>query len=628
MAWQDIARGVIGGVAGAAGDTQTKAEMDTLNQQARQRRSEQLQLQAAPLVQAINESKARLQMLIDPSGKVDAQGKPMAIPGKEKELDAALQQTAGYFGQIRTLMGDKEPSANPNWIQNASGHILRALHLPAAKGQGAKREAWEQTGNRMAYNTAVGAYQGNDAAQQEIESRVRLGQPRDKATADVLEEMDVKGGLEPKASAVGNWVMTPGKLKDGTHVTLWHNTKDNSFTDANGAAMTPEQMSGFTPDPKQTKAVSGGLVKSKQSPTGWAKTFVDPFNPSKIVGWTPITPSKYYQEVASTSVSTDPFGLTTTTKRTTAPVDQKETDLSKFMQLDESGNLPSGQTQPTAGQTVAPQAASPAVASQPVAKGPGAPSPAIGTKPGQRRTEKQKTGTAAIAGTKSQKLKQIAAQARSGSQLDASGHIPSTEKANSMLVSAANQLIDGMDISKLALPQKDRQAAAELAAKYGWRQGMFTPREMQQVSQSSNLINSLRNNKSVMSVFDEGTIKRAIISSAIYSRPEGGIRSNLAQVLINKGLNGKEVEFVEDMRNLIGRIQGLAQLTRGSGRPVEASVERMMAELPNVLLAKNQKEAQHAFDLIQDEINIAMKGGKTGGGKTSGGKNNDPLGVL
>lgn len=199
-----------------------------------------------------------------------------------------------------------------------------------------------------------------------------------------------------------------------------------------------------------------------------------------------------------------------------------------------------------------------------------------------------------------------------GKKLDENGNIPSNA-GNPNLVAAANELLHGKAQKDLKVPTKDLAAVDALARQYGYLgEGMWTPRESMQVNQSQQLLDSLRKDKDFLSVYDEGPLKRAAIATAIEKAKTSGIKANLERTLINMGLDEKDIKFIQSYQNLVGRIQGLALLTRGSGRPTEAAVNRMMQELPNVLTAQSKDEAQHAFDLIQNEIDIGMGGNKTG----------------
>jgi DNA-binding phage protein len=257
---------------------------------------------------------------------------------------------------------------------------------------------------------------------------------------------------------------------------------------------------------------------------------------------------------ARSSTTTDPFGITSTTNATTTPM---------------------GAPAPGGGQG-APQAA-------PVQ---GGARPRLAPRQGAPR--------------------QVAAAQPAG-QLDADGHIPAGV-ANPMLSEAANQLLDGMDIGKLNIPQRDKQAAAQLASKYGWAQGGFTPRELTQVKESQSLIADLSSDPKNLSVYSSNPIKRALVASLIRTPKESGFFDSAKSAIAAGTLAESDLKFIQNYRQLIGRIQGLAQLTRGSGRSAEAAVNRMIGELPDPTIVNSPELARNGFRLVQQEIDIALKG--------------------
>lgn len=121
-----------------------------------------------------------------------------------------------------------------------------------------------------------------------------------------------------------------------------------------------------------------------------------------------------------------------------------------------------------------------------------------------------------------------------------------------------------------------------------------------------------------MQIFEEGPIKRGLIADRIQGKPPSGPLGGAVEAMANSAvLSPLDVGFIQNYRQLIGRIQGLSQLTRGGTRVTEKSVERLIKELPDVLLA-NPKEAKDAFNLIQNEIDIALKKGTFSSGASGG----------
>lgn len=338
---------------------------------------------------------------------------------------------------------------------------------------------------------------------------------------------------------------------------------------------------GAQPVSSATNAIKGTMVKSKQSPTGYAQTWVDRSNPNKIVAWQPISPSRWYTGFTSSSTTVDPFGVSSTTSRVTNPAVTGDIDLTGITQMPpELGADPApGMPAPTASPQAAP--ASPVPQKQPAPR-------TTSTKKGASTTQPD-------------------AQA----QLDANGHIPEGT-ANPQLIQAANQLLDGMDLGKLQLPQRDKQAAAELASKYGWRQGAFTPRELSLVEESRSLIRQIKSDpKAFESVYKANPLKRGLIAHLISTKGAESFMGAMAKAVSSAALSQDDVNFIQTYRQLLGRIQGIAQLTRGSGRPTEAAIQRMIGELPDPMIVQSPEQARHSFELIEDEIDTALKAVKT-----------------
>jgi hypothetical protein len=216
MAWQDIARGIVGGFAGAAGDTYTQAKMDTMNQQAGQNRANQKQLQMAPMIQEINADKVRASSLLDSMGNV--------LPGKQNEYDDLRTKMALNFGKVRNAMGDKEPADSP-------GHMSRAMafiedHLKkAATGKMGQKEGelgekqnekvsnWGRTNQTAAQQLSAGTvpfeltdeYKKLKMQEQAAEDRIRSNFMNFKNPDGTVVSVDVNHQTPP-----------PGAVKIGT----------------------------------------------------------------------------------------------------------------------------------------------------------------------------------------------------------------------------------------------------------------------------------------------------------------------------------------------------------------------------------------------------------------------------
>lgn len=196
-------------------------------------------------------------------------------------------------------------------------------------------------------------------------------------------------------------------------------------------------------------------------------------------------------------------------------------------------------------------------------------------------------------------------------QLDENFQLPPNASPIPAIQEGAQELLDGKDLKDVN--PKIKTQSAELARQYGWSQGKFTLKELSQIDQTRSLVNNFTNpppgQPDFMQIFEEGPIKRGIIADRIQGKPASGPLGGAVQAMTNSAaLSPLDVGFIQNYRQLIGRIQGLSQLTRGGNRITEKSVERLIKELPDVLLA-NPQEAKDAFNLIQNEIDIALKKG-------------------
>jgi len=206
-------------------------------------------------------------------------------------------------------------------------------------------------------------------------------------------------------------------------------------------------------------------------------------------------------------------------------------------------------------------------------------------------------------------------------QLDAQGHIPDTAKVNPNLREAANNILDGMDITKLPIPQRDRAAAEELARSYGWKgQGLFAPGDMMRVRNSLAIINDF-DKGDTLSIFDDA-VSRQKIGQAIQNVEKRNMVGQAFQTWIAQNLNPAEQRYVRTYLQAVGRISGLSAIVR-SGRPTEATIERLKSELPNPAYAGSADAARAQLDLLHDEINIAMDKGQFSDQAPSSGKSND-----
>lgn len=391
-------------------------------------------------------------------------------------------------------------------------------------------------------------------------------------------------------------------------------------SDADGNVVARPVGAGYKPN---TKAIRGTIVNTKSN--GWIQTWVDPYNPSKVIGYQKVAPGTRYTGSTSSSSSTDPFDLTTTTSRSTTPTSGStpvDFDLSGIQQLPEnftgdaipesSTPVPVRQTPPSApsgspNKSAVPTAAPPVSVSH--------------TRAGVPQAQPSKK-----AATPSQLKSQVPAppvaspSAPQGTlPLDSTGHIPADAPYNKQLVGAANDLLDGKDLDKLPIPLKAKEAAETIARQYGWAgQGLFNPQQKLQIREASTFLNDAMTNPS-LSVLDSWPSRQKLI--AILNNAEGHPGYIDAFLARNTNLNPKEAEFLRMFRQLTGTISGLASLTR-PGRPTEAGIKRLMAELPNPNESHSAKDGQERLKRLIKEITIATQKGNAdnlfGGAPTAG----------
>lgn len=192
--------------------------------------------------------------------------------------------------------------------------------------------------------------------------------------------------------------------------------------------------------------------------------------------------------------------------------------------------------------------------------------------------------------------------------LDEDGHI-SPSASTPQVVEGANRLLDGADPTK-DLPAKTRFLSEALARKYGWEQGRFTPKEQVMLKEASTFLNESARNPS-LSVLDD-TFSSAKVAQVIAgSKPRtgfGGTVDRAATTITAKNMTDQEAEFVRMYNQLVGTISGLSQLSRAT-RPTEATIDRLMAELPNPATTKDSADGRARIARLTKEINVAMEKG-------------------
>jgi hypothetical protein len=446
---------------------------------------------------------------------------------------------------------------------------------------------------------------------------------KDKFKNTVVETM-----LGAKTSSLaGKWDRVPGKI-NGQAVTLLYNEKTGDYKYATGESVPSDLVGNFTADPKPTKAVRGTLMNTKQH--GFIQTWVNPFT-LKVMGWQPITPSRYYQGMMSTGSTTDAFGVTTSSTHLTKPTNTTPVDFdfsgteklsNDFNGTDDSGNpSPAGQTPTSAVPT--PVGAAPASVSKPEV------TPTSPSRPKRAATPSE---------LKSQIPAPPSTSATSQFQVDAAGHIPDADtsryRLNPNLVQIANNIIDGQDISKIGL--KDRGAAEQLAMKYGWKgQGLFTPRESLQIKEGASFLSKMANSPS-LKVLDNGFFSNLPMVGASPDPAKEGFFGRMTTNLSSRNQSPEQQEFMDLYRQLDAMAIGLRALVQ-AGRGTQKQTDLLIAELPNPYNTPSSKDAKRRLQLVKNELDIAAKTGKLPeveqmtkdfGDKSSGNTGTNPSGGL
>jgi hypothetical protein len=192
--------------------------------------------------------------------------------------------------------------------------------------------------------------------------------------------------------------------------------------------------------------------------------------------------------------------------------------------------------------------------------------------------------------------------------LDPDGHIPATtaKLSNPYVVETANELLDGIDVKQVRYP-KLVPVAAQLARRFGWEQGKFTPKEQVMLRETTNFIQRAMQDDS-MKALDEGTASRLQLQQLAMNPDKEGYIGRGLSVLSARNMSDSQKNFIQTYNQLVGTISGLAQLVR-SGRATEATIERLKTELPNPSTTRDSKDAHERLQRLMDEINVAMQKG-------------------
>jgi hypothetical protein len=329
------------------------------------------------------------------------------------------------------------------------------------------------------------------------------------------------------------------------------------------------------------------LVREKMpdpgSVTGWSDFAWDPES-GEIVSHLPgAAPERGYIARHTVSHSTDQYGNTTETVRDTTP--------KPFNPEEGQGKGKSGSASPSA-TSKSPQ--------KPVAQALAPSKAPIATKPAAVAPSPTSAPPATTLATA------LTPPAGKKMQLDADGHIPTTRGGNSQLIELANELLDGRDLKDIQ-PAKAKPLAAELARKYGWEQGKFTPKEQIALRESTTFLKDAANNPALKAL-DDDVFQKMIIGASMKDPDKEGLTGTLFSVAAGANLTPQQQEFRRMYQQLVGTIAGLTQLVRPGSRATEASINRLKQELPNILTSSSI-DAKKRLERLEREITIAMQRG-------------------
>ena len=525
------------------------------------------------------------------------------VPKDSKEYQDTFSALENTVGQIKDLY---HPQKNPGAIEKF-GHILTdALHItsPQVRQQEiSSKLAASQADNKKEADLLASSAPLSPEQQAAIQTKNAIAQKQ--AESDWMVEWAKKNGLSddaieelkqhivglPYAKLVPLAGSKPYLGPDGRYYQTMRDAATGVFTEE---PLPPN----FKPSEKPIK---GGLVRVKpgQSPTGFVELWLDQYNPQRVVGATPITPSRYYQTTSSTE--TDPFGVTST--RTTAPVNMTPVDISAYPIFTESGTaLPTAPPSTSAEPNVQVQAPPPVTSKTPIhepTKSASKSKEPSGAKQGEPSvTPTAASGSGLVLNPNGKNLP----------PLDANYHIPESLPINSSLREAANQLLDGIDIKELGIPPRDKAAAEALARRYGWGRGPYTPRELKQMQNANQFLDMVLDSKDFMKALDEGTFQKWKLAVAESDPSKEGMMGKLWHQIAVQNLSPQQQEYLRLRQSMLGTISGLSSVVR-SGRATEATINRLIQEIPDVMSSNNAADAKARIANIKRELQLALRQG-------------------
>jgi hypothetical protein len=424
---------------------------------------------------------------------------------------------------------------------------------PPAAGSGASLNAQNTTAGTPSLPTAM-PNTGNiyaDTAQRQRDIALQQELAAEQGKADIQ--------LSTKQRAEQQQALTESSILDQIAPGMSASEKQNLLV----------RKLGFVPQPKMATK----LVADPNSPTGASNVSYD-----QITGHVYTTePNAFLPRgyVPTETISEDPYGNRTVTQR----IPQTAGGQASVQKMVGGATPP-----PSAG----------AGAASPTA--PPAPSKSF------------RTGAANGAAATSANVPSPSRASASFPPLDADGHITSVPHGfTPQAVEAANQLLDGQDVSKL--PTAAREQASRLARQYGWEQGKFTPKEQVMLREATTFLQQAIADPS-LATLDQGTWDKMKLGQVTTANPDKeGLMSRMLTVGATQNLDPQQARFVQMYNQLVGTISGLSQLVR-SERATEAQIERLRSELPNPVTTPSSADAKQRLQRLLQEVTVAMQKGK------------------
>jgi hypothetical protein len=179
---------------------------------------------------------------------------------------------------------------------------------------------------------------------------------------------------------------------------------------------------------------------------------------------------------------------------------------------------------------------------------------------------------------------------------------------NQAIREAANQLLDGVDLKDISLPQKDKAFAEAVARKYGWGRGPYLPRELKQMQNANQFLDQALNSKAFMRAIDSGFFRKFQTAESEKDASKSGLFDTAMHVLSVNHLTKDQQEYLTIRQALMGTVSGLSSVVR-TGRPTEATINRLMQEIPDVMSSANSTMAKEKIAQIKKELKVALTQG-------------------